>query len=334
MSEGGTDEIAIGARRYRWELVDPPDLTSSLWAHPGVCVADDGSVLWTALDGATILSAAEDGTVRRISVDATECHALATDRRGGVWIADPGRKALADGPAARRVERPGRVLRIDGAGVVTRTLDCPTSEPWRPSGIALHAGSAEGDERIWVADGYGQSMVHAFAPDGRRLWTVDRAAGIELRTPHGIVVDDRGTEPRVLVADRGNQRIVVLSLDGDDLGALALPELTSPSGFALDGPRLWVTELFGALRVIGPHDELVASVGDASAPVDPVWPNALRDGRLSAPDLQDRVLHAPHGIGATPGGVIYITEWVVGGRMSRLVPLTSSTDDPSANLDD
>ena len=69
------------------------------------------------------------------------------------------------------------------------------------------------DGEIYVADGYGNSMVHRFAPDGRHLMSFGRPGSGpgEFTTPHAVWVD--GSD-RVLVADRENDRIQLFDRAG------------------------------------------------------------------------------------------------------------------------
>ena len=67
--------------------------------------------------------------------------------------------------------------------------------------------------RVYVADGYGNSRIVVFAPDGTYLteWGKPGAAAGAFRVPHSIVIDRRGD---VFVADRENARVQVFTDDG------------------------------------------------------------------------------------------------------------------------
>ena len=72
---------------------------------------------------------------------------------------------------------------------------------------------------IYVADGYGNSAVHRFSPEGQHLgsWGTPGAGRGQLTTPHGIWADG----DRVLVADRENNRVQLFSPEGDFYGEWA-----------------------------------------------------------------------------------------------------------------
>jgi sugar lactone lactonase YvrE len=78
------------------------------------------------------------------------------------------------------------------------------------------------DGRIYVADGYGKSWVHLY--DAERNWLRciggPGSAPGKLRTPHGLCIDTRGATPRLLVADRENNRLQAFDLEGEHLGVI------------------------------------------------------------------------------------------------------------------
>jgi sugar lactone lactonase YvrE len=66
---------------------------------------------------------------------------------------------------------------------------------------------------IYVSDGYGNSHIHHFSPDGKliRTWGGTGSKYGEFSNPHAIWIDQ---QERVLVADRENHRIQFFDLDG------------------------------------------------------------------------------------------------------------------------
>lgn len=95
-----------------------------------------------------------------------------------------------------------------------------------PTGIAL---SSSGD--IYVSDGYGNSRIHKFAPDGTLLlsWGEPGDAAGQFRVPHCICADKQG---HVWVADRENSRIQIFSSQGKFLSQWT--DLSRPNTVFID----------------------------------------------------------------------------------------------------
>jgi peptidylglycine monooxygenase len=147
---------------------------------------------------------------------------LVFDRNGrqiGAWghgtLAEPHYiNASADGGILVADRDAHQVLRFDKDGNVVQTLgrrhwpslDAPFNHPT--------AAAQAPDGEIYVADGYGNSSVHRFAPDGSliRTWGGQGSGPGAFTTPHAVAIDSRG---RVLVADRENNRVQVFDREGD-----------------------------------------------------------------------------------------------------------------------
>jgi hypothetical protein len=113
-------------------------------------------------------------------------------------------------------------------GEVVLTLGYPKDSPpyqfatggepakkYIPTNVAV---APNGD--IYVADGYGSSFINQYNAAGEFIRTFGGAgsAAGELDCPHGLMVDTRGLTPRLLVADRKNNRLQSFSLEGSHLG--------------------------------------------------------------------------------------------------------------------
>ena len=95
----------------------------------------------------------------------------------------------------------------------------------RPADVVT---SANGD--VFVADGHVNSRVVKFSKDGRLLisWGTKGSGPGELNTPHSIAIDSKG---RVLVGDRGNNRIEIFDQSGRYLDQCMSPTTSrTPSG--------------------------------------------------------------------------------------------------------
>jgi hypothetical protein len=133
--------------------------------------------------------------------------------------------------------------------------------------------------------------------------------------------------PELYIADRINVRVLVYDLDGQYLRTFGETCLNSPSDFAQWGDLLVVAEIYQRLAVLDSDDNLVGYIGadpDPEAeqgwPTRPGWPNDLsEDGRAEIPLLpQHDRFNSPHAVAADAGGNLYISEWLLGGRYTKL----------------
>ena len=300
-------------RTIRWTTLryDPDDRPEA-WSHSGAAIAADGRLVVAQRGGGGItLIDEKSGSAERIAMSTAECHGILSEPSidpGTLWIADPG----------------GQVLALELASGSTRRIrqpDVPAGQPerWAPTSLALvTAGPHRGD--LWIADGYGESLVHLVRPDGSSLTIDGSESGTAFDCPHGVAADTRGTVPLIVVADRANRRLVWFDLDGSFVRALEDPVMTSPSSIAVRGAELLVTDLFGALLAVDPTDRVTAVIGlDPATHSRPGWPNDELEGREARrPELVDGILNSPHGIAVREDGTVYLTEWLIGGREVRL----------------
>jgi len=312
-----------------------PEVAGSGFAHGGIAWSSDGRILTSDPDGGRLLVLDPKGRLlRTIRTTAAEAHGLTLTTLNGrpsVWIADPGFRVVVDGAEAKADRHEwGRVFAIDlETGSTVVELDPPhhplyTDLLYRPTFVVV--GEAEqASSDIWVADGYGASLVHRYSADGRYRESLDGETGAgRFDCPHGLHVDRRRSEPYLYVSDRGNRRIQVFDLDGRFCRAFGQGELTSPSGFAALGDRLVVAELEARLVVLDEDDRVEAVIGENEAAVRrPGWPNRIgRDGVLERPDpFIPARLNSPHAVVADTSGSVYVTEYVLGGRLSRFRPV-------------
>jgi peptidylglycine monooxygenase len=145
---------------------------------------------------------------------------------------------------------------------------------------------------IYVADGYGNSLVHRFTSAGGYLgaWGAPGRRACEFSTPHSVWVLDDG---RVAVADRENNRVQVLTPEGQHV--LDIFDLHKPMDVH-GGPdgSFYVTDHVPRLSHYSAAGKLI--------------------GRCRP------VLNGAHGMWAGPGGVLYLAEQVPS-RLTRLVPV-------------
>ncbi len=305
------------------------------WAHHGITTTTRGYVVTMSERESEVLVLTPGGRLdKRFTIDVTAAHGLTTDAEDDevLWVADNGQVPLpqedgtyATEPATGRVA--GAVVKYSLEGEELLRLPTPPLEIYRsgdysPTHVAVDSIRAGGSGDIWVADGYGQSLVHRYDQGGGYLGTITGAEGAgSFSRPHAVVIDRRRDQPELYVADRSNARLQVFDLDGGYLRVV--DDLISPGGFAVIGAHMYVAELDGRICVLNREDEVIGTVSGSGEPSRdrPGWPNRLdANGRTVRPDLRQGAFSTPHGIVAGPDGCLYVTEWLVGGRLIRLVP--------------
>ena len=321
--------LDVGGLGYEWDddwarLPDEASLRDG-WAHTSVAVTDDGRIVTGHPGEPRLLVLDADGRVLPSApVDAVELHGITLDG-DAFWIADVGRKRRPNDHYANPAGLVrGGVLHVDLNGRTLGRLDPPTlgvydNTSYSPTGTAVDVESGD----VWVADGYGASLVHRYDKRGRWVESLSgEEGGGRFNCPHAVLVDQRRGGGELYVADRGNGRIQVYGLDGRFRRLVGAEFLVSPTNLALDGDRLVVAEHRGArLAVLGPDDGLLGYLGENAAVADqPGWPNSLDSGGAPARsrNLEPGRFNSPHGVGVDASGNIYVAEWLIGGRYVKL----------------
>ena len=327
--------VALAHLKLEWDqdYLDYPE--TNQWAHHDVASMPDGRIVTGHPDGRSLLVFGPDGRRQdTVAPGTVELHGIANDAADGdsLWIADPGEKCIPGESEYSEFTRSGRVLKVSLSAasvegeIYQPELEIYENRTWRPTAVVCvgSGNSAQADGQVWVSDGYGESLLHQFSADGTYCRTIDgTSSGLAFNTPHALVAIPCGDTWELLVADRTNRRIIVLSVDGDFVRSFGSDSLTSPSGLAvMDDGTILVTELFGSVSAFSGEGGLIGSVG-SPVPVEKQregWPNEINcAGTTSEPPHHPGVFNSPHGICIT-GGSILVTEWVIGGRVVRLTP--------------
>ena len=288
------------------------------WSHSGVAELLSGAIA-VSTPGAGSVSLILPDRIDTIQLGRGIFHGIASDVTGKndyLWLADIGSE-----------QQEARIVLLDvAAGTVVDHSPSKSELPgvisWRPTSIAVERSiSDKHGYVIWVADGYGNSEVHRIE-SGRVTLTIDgSSSGLRFDCPHGVALDTRFEPPRLVVADRNNQRLAWFDLDGDFIRSLDDPRITSPSSLVVSGSSLFVTELHGGLISVSPDfqvaDVLPRSPLDRAEP----WPNAGDPASPKRPELRVGLVNSPHGICRTQDGSLVITEWLIGGRAVKLTPI-------------
>jgi hypothetical protein len=190
-----------------------------------------------------------------------------------------------------------------------------TKNEFKPTGITA---MSNGD--FYVTDGYGANYVHRYNAKGEYLnsWggksTKEKEEG-KFSTPHKIIIDHRGKDPLVLVTDRANHRLQWFNLEGKHVKTFDGTEndlLRLPSVLSIRDKDIAIGDLAGRVTILDKDNKPVAQLGDSGDPkkraTNKIAPDQWVDGQFIA----------PHGISWDKKGNLYVSEWMLAGRVVKL----------------
>ena len=326
-----------GGLTYEW--VDewarfPGPEAARAWPHAGMSITPEGEVVTFHPSKRSLAIFDADGKLHRsVPVDISEAHGITLvvdDGRPALWLADASMKKR---PEAEYSPPPGderssamKVSLDDGQTLMV--LPRPThaayeSGPYAPTCVAVHETRLGGNGDVWVADGYGQSLVHRFDAEGvyRQTLTGEEGGG-RFQSPHAVFIDRRRSEPELYIADRTNARIQIYGLDGRLRRVIGQDFLASPTWFVSDGELMLVVEFRPPrLTVLDGDDRLVTYLAaNPGAPEREGWPNDAdsNGGPVRTSALAEGKLNSPHALAIDALGDLYLTEWLIGGRLTKL----------------
>lgn len=319
-----------------WAEFPAPEQASTGWAHHGLAVTRAGEIVGFHPERPDVVIFDSKGQfLRSWPTSLKEGHGITLVEEGGkdyLWIADPGtkmRKAPTGAYEPDVAAEQGRVVKFDLAGLEAGRLARPPHTAYEngrfaPTSVAVDEVRHGGSGDIWVADGYGESLVHRYRHDGTYISSLSGEEGAgRFKCPHAVFIDRRRAESELWVADRENGRVQVYRLNGSFLRVVGEPFLNSPSAFASYGDKLVVAELRARLAVVDREDKLVCYLGENDeACKRPGWPNGVDELQhpVRMPHLQRGRFNSPHGLTVDTDGNVYVAEWLIGGRMVKLTP--------------
>jgi hypothetical protein len=172
---------------------------------------------------------------------------------------------------------------------------------------------------IYVADGYASSYIHRFDKNGKYIKSFgSKDAPYGFKTLHQLAIDTRFSPPELIACDRGNNRIVHLSLNGDLLDVVAT-NLLSPAAVAIHGDIVAVAELRGRVTLLDKTGAIVATLS-----ANPV-PAQVGKNTIDPSTWQSGIVNAPHGITFDDQGNIYVSEFSMFGRLDKFTPLNTTS---------
>jgi hypothetical protein len=184
-----------------------------------------------------------------------------------------------------------------------------SKKKYSPTNLAI---AANGD--IYVGDGYGSSYINVYDKSGVYLRTfggLGKEAG-QLNCPHGIILDDRGAEPILMIADRGNHRIQTFTLRGEHIAFLEGTNLPCYFDFYKNGETV-VPDLGARVTLLDKTNKVIEHLGDDSSAHN--WEDVRKLDRTA---FKPGKFVCPHGACFDHDGNIFVVEWVEVGRVSKL----------------
>jgi DNA-binding beta-propeller fold protein YncE len=278
--------------------------------HGGVVIDDETGLIYVSTDSAlSVLVYQPDGKLlRTIAPECQGFHAMAIRKEDG--------KTVIYGAQLNGNKPPQRVCKIDTEGKIL--LEIPNAATGEIPGTwkGLTAVTVAPDGSIFAATGYGANIVHKFDAAGKLLKSFGSKGQEEQQfdTPHGLAIDSRFGEPRLLVADRAKNRLLHFDLEGNWIGVHA-SNLRLPCAVSILGDDLAVAELKARVTILDKTGTPVAFLGDN--------PNKAQWANFKVPPQEQKlgIFTAPHGLSFDKAGNLYVQDWNVSGRVTKLTKL-------------
>jgi peptidylamidoglycolate lyase len=222
-------------------------------------------------------------------------HGLTVDPKGHLWLTDVSLHQVVELDATGH-----ELLRLGERGVP----GVDEAHFNMPTDVAV----AE-DGTFFVSDGYGNSRVVRFSPEGRYelSWGSAGSEPGQFLTPHGIAL---GPDGDVYVADRGNARVQVFDQRGNLKHIWQSPDLGRPwsvafdeagRGFVVDGGDQVPTGDHAKVLLVDASGKVVSSFGSYGAD-----PGQMRQ---------------PHDLAIGHDGSVYVVEVGPGKRVQKFAPV-------------
>jgi hypothetical protein len=304
-------ELKVNSFTYKWHADWAKLPAMEGHSHHGLVISKDGHIVTGHATKSKILILDKQGNLlREINTPLVENHGICLAEENGeeiLWICDAA----------------GKVIKMTFDGTVLKALSKADlgygeEQPFAPTAIAWDAASG----KVFIADGYGSSLVTCLSPDYEVLCTLDGNDGLgRFSCPHWAYVDTRKEVRELYIADRSNDRVQIYDLDGRFLRGID-EGLVTPSVFGHFGDHMVIGELNARLVLLDKDDLIIGYIGDGSHHVKKAgWPNRhnANDEAISPlADIPVGEFNSPHGMACDSNGDIYVSEWLLGDRFTKL----------------
>ncbi|BCX48501.1 hypothetical protein HAHE_24090 [Haloferula helveola] len=308
---GPQTAVRTGNGQWTYEAVphwgELPDGKNVGPTHGGVIVDPQTGEIYASTDAAhAILVWKPDGTfVKSIAPECQGFHAMDVQVEDGKTVIYG---AQLGGP------NPLRICKLDTDGKLLLQIGAKEIPDLQGGWKGLTSVTVAPDGSIFCSMGYGAQFIHKFDATGKHLKTFGgRGKGQKVltNTSHGLKVDTRYDEPRLLVCDRESRRLFHTDLEGNWIGEYAT-NLRRPCSVSIHGDVCAVAELEARVTIIDKNGTPVAFLGDN--PVKGQWANF----RVKPEDMKLGIFTAPHGLSFDKEGNLYVEDWNQTGRVTKL----------------
>jgi hypothetical protein len=304
-----TTAIITGSKDHQYVTVPgwgvPPNGINMGSLHGDLAIDKDGNI-YAATNGEPGIVAFDrfGNYTKTLKGGLAGMHALTVVTEGDqqfVWGAQVGKN---------------RAVKFDLEGKVIETLPNETTGELEGGmgGLTEVLVGPEGD--IYFFMGYGSKKIHKLKPDGTLVKTYGgRGKGKDqFAACHGAALDLRYGEPRLLVCDRENRRMVHLTMDLTWIGIYGETGMRRPADVDVKGDFAVISELEGRVIIVDKEGKVVSALLDN--PDKKQWGT----NGVPADQLHDNAFSSPHGVKWGPQGQIYVSEWSNVGRLIALYP--------------
>ncbi len=275
--------------------------------HGGVVVDNATGLVYAATDAAhgILVYKVDGGFVRSIAPECSGFHAMDLSVENGktfLWGAQLG------GPNRLRV------CKLDTDGKLVMSISAKEYPDLIGGWNGLTSVAVAPDGTIFCSMGYGSQLIHKFDKTGKLLLSFgSRGDGekVATKTCHGLKVDLRYGEPRLLICDRENRRLIHADFSGKWIGEYSTG-LRRPCAVSILGDYCAVAELESRVTIIDKAGKQVAFLGDN--------PNKKQWAKFGVKpeDMKVNIFTAPHGLSFDKAGNLYVEDWNRTGRVTKL----------------
>jgi DNA-binding beta-propeller fold protein YncE len=186
-----------------------------------------------------------------------------------------------------------------------------------PTDVAVHPVTRE----LFVTDGYGNSRVHRFSPEGEHILSWGESGGYpgQFCLPHGIAFLD---DEHVVVCDRENYRLQIFTLDGRFVDQWHTFRPCAIRRSAIN--RLFYVAELGP----GPSHHGLPNLGNRIVLINDRGETVARFGSPLPGAAPDQFI-APHGLALDSKGDLYVAEVRQGWSTGTLGLPVPVTEEPS-----